>query len=305
MAELTIEAESFTYLQNRGTTGVSYATIHDAASGNQIGTDSENARELGQIYIPGAGQDLYRVFRFGLKFDCSALPAIFTITAAKIQLYAHSDNSSVDFEVTVVNGDDLDFPGVIADYGELLDEVTSYGAWDTVNWPGAASYIDINLNSTGIALIVDGVVKFGLRSSRDIAKTTPTTLEYGYFSPLSSPPKLVLTYSFAPTVTQQKPSNIQATVATGHGNITSVGDGTVSQHGHCWNRTGTPTTSDSKTELGAASAVGAFTSDMTDLQSGQRYYVRSYVTNEAGTAYSSTTWSFIAGGGGRHIALSG
>jgi len=109
----------------------------------------------------------------------------------------------------------------------------------------------------------------------------------------------------APTVTQEKPSNIQATVATGHGNITDLGSPSPTQHGHCWNRTGTPTTSDSKTENGAASATGGFTSAMTSLTSGRRYYVRAYATNAKGTSYSSTTWSFIAGGGGEHKALSG
>ena len=108
-----------------------------------------------------------------------------------------------------------------------------------------------------------------------------------------------------PTVTQIKPSNIQATVATGHGNITDLGSPNPTQHGHCWNRTGTPTTSDSKTELGAASTTGGFTSDITDLKSGLIYYMRSYATNAKGTVYSSTTWSFIAGGGGEHKALSG
>ena len=90
-----------------------------------------------------------------------------------------------------------------------------------------------------------------------------------------------------PTVTTQAVSGITTTTATGNGNITDLGNPNPTQHGVCWNTTGTPTVSDSKTEEGAASSTGAFTSSMTGLSSGITYYVRAYATNSVGTSYGT------------------
>ncbi len=88
-----------------------------------------------------------------------------------------------------------------------------------------------------------------------------------------------------PTVTTQAVTGVGTTTATGNGNITDLGDPNPTQHGVCWNTTGTPTTEDSKTEEGAASGTGAFTSNMTGLSNGTTYYVRAYATNAVGTEY--------------------
>jgi len=103
-----------------------------------------------------------------------------------------------------------------------------------------------------------------------------------------------ITLGSAPTVTTQAVTNISGTTATGNGTITSLGFPNPSAHGVCWNTTGTPTTADSKTDEGAASATGAFTSSMTGLVDGTKYYVRAYATNSEGTGYGAET-SFRAG----------
>lgn len=95
------------------------------------------------------------------------------------------------------------------------------------------------------------------------------------------------TAGVAPTVTTQSMSSIAATTATGNGNVTALGSEAPTQHGHCWNTTGTPTTSDNKTENGAKAATGAFTSSLTSLSSSTKYYVKAYATNGAGTSYGS------------------
>lgn len=89
----------------------------------------------------------------------------------------------------------------------------------------------------------------------------------------------------APTVTTQAVSDILHFTATGNGNITDLGGGSVTQHGVCWNTSGTPTTADDKTEEGVAGATGAFTSSMTGLSGNTLYYVRAYATSEYGTSY--------------------
>ena len=91
----------------------------------------------------------------------------------------------------------------------------------------------------------------------------------------------------APTVTTQAVTGIGTTTATGNSNITDLGTPNPTQHGVCWNTTGTPTIADSHTQEGAATATGAYTSSMTGLSSSTTYYVRAYATNTAGTAYGN------------------
>lgn len=96
----------------------------------------------------------------------------------------------------------------------------------------------------------------------------------------------------SPVVQTMAPTSITTTTCTGNGFISSIGDASVTQHGHCWNTTGNPTTSDSKTTNGVG-AVGAFTSAVTGLISGTRYYIKAYATNSYGTGYGDG-YSFIA-----------
>jgi photosystem II stability/assembly factor-like uncharacterized protein len=88
-----------------------------------------------------------------------------------------------------------------------------------------------------------------------------------------------------PTVTTSAVSSIESTQATGNGNITSLGSPNPTAHGVCWNTTGTPTISDSKTDEGAVSATGEFTTTITGLAGSTTYHVRAYATNTAGTSY--------------------
>ncbi len=89
----------------------------------------------------------------------------------------------------------------------------------------------------------------------------------------------------SPVVTTQAVTGIGTTTATGNGTITDLGSPNPTQHGVCWNTTGTPTIADSSTTEGAAAATGAFTSTMTGLSENTTYHVRAYATNSAGTAY--------------------
>ncbi|MDP4103308.1 MAG: hypothetical protein Q8935_00025 [Bacillota bacterium] len=91
----------------------------------------------------------------------------------------------------------------------------------------------------------------------------------------------------APTVTTEAVSSTPGEIPIGNGNITDLGSPNPTAHGICWNTTGTPTTSDSKVDRGAASVTGAFTVSMSDLKTGTTYYVRAYATNSAGTVYGN------------------
>lgn len=97
-----------------------------------------------------------------------------------------------------------------------------------------------------------------------------------------------ITMPVIPTVTTQTVTGITGTSATGNGNVTALGSPSPSQHGIVWSTSTNPTTAlSTKTTLGARSATGAFTSSITGLTAGTKYYVRAYATNTAGTAYGN------------------
>lgn len=89
-----------------------------------------------------------------------------------------------------------------------------------------------------------------------------------------------------PTVTTQSCTGVIAEKATGHGLIINSGTSAITQHGHCWGTSASPTTTlSTKTENGAAPNATRFTSNITGLVPGTAYYVRAYATNTTGTAY--------------------
>ena len=59
----------------------------------------------------------------------------------------------------------------------------------------------------------------------------------------------------------------------------------ITARGVCWSTSSNPTTADNKTIDGTG--VGTFTSAITGLASGVKYYVRSYATNSVGTIYGT------------------
>jgi len=100
-----------------------------------------------------------------------------------------------------------------------------------------------------------------------------------------------------PVVTTQACSAITPESATGHGNITSFGDDTPSQHGHCWSTSQNPTLADSHNHEGIPFAPGAFTSSITGLAPDTRYYIRAYATNPYGTSYGNQVSIYTYPGG--------
>jgi uncharacterized protein (TIGR02145 family) len=88
-----------------------------------------------------------------------------------------------------------------------------------------------------------------------------------------------------PTLTTTAITSITLTTAVSGGNITADGGGSVTARGVCWATTTNPTIINSLTTDGTGS--GSFTSNLTGLLPATTYYVRSYATNSAGTAYGN------------------
>lgn len=81
-------------------------------------------------------------------------------------------------------------------------------------------------------------------------------------------------------------SSITKTSATCGGIITTDGGSTITAKGVCWSSSTTsPTIINSKTNDGTG--ITQFTSNLTNLIPGTKYYVRSYASNSLGTVYSS------------------
>ncbi len=87
----------------------------------------------------------------------------------------------------------------------------------------------------------------------------------------------------APTVTTNDVSSVTSNSAVCGGNVTSAGNGTVTERGVCWSISENPTINDSHTNDGTG--TGSYTSNITNLIENTTYYVRAYATNEVGTAY--------------------
>ena len=87
-----------------------------------------------------------------------------------------------------------------------------------------------------------------------------------------------------PAVTTSSVSNISDYSATCGGNVTDDGGAEVTAKGIVWSTSESPTVSLS-TKSVAGKGIGEFSSSMTGLLPGTKYYVRAYATNSAGTSY--------------------
>ena len=78
-------------------------------------------------------------------------------------------------------------------------------------------------------------------------------------------------------------SNITTNTAEITGIVVDLGEG-ATNHGHCYGASPNVTVAGSKTQLGVPS-VGGFTSQLTNLDAGTKYYIKAYITNGTETVY--------------------
>jgi hypothetical protein len=82
-------------------------------------------------------------------------------------------------------------------------------------------------------------------------------------------------------------ANIGNTSATGHGDIISTDESTITAHGLCWDTLPEPTIQDSYSDEGSVSDTGAFQSNITGMVANKDYYARAYVSNSDTTIYGN------------------
>jgi uncharacterized protein (TIGR02145 family) len=88
-----------------------------------------------------------------------------------------------------------------------------------------------------------------------------------------------------PTLTTFEVTDITFTTASCNVNITNDGNSPITVRGVCWSESQNPRILDEKTIDG--NGVGEFTSDIIGLLPNTTYYIRSYATNNVGTAYGN------------------
>jgi hypothetical protein len=86
-----------------------------------------------------------------------------------------------------------------------------------------------------------------------------------------------------PVLTTTEITSVTPTTAVSGGNITDERGAAVSTRGVCWSTSANPAISNNRTTDGTG--TGSFASTIAGLEPGTKYYVRSYATNSAGTAY--------------------
>lgn len=86
-----------------------------------------------------------------------------------------------------------------------------------------------------------------------------------------------------PSLLTGEVSNVTQTTAVSGGDIINDGGSPLISRGVCWNTTQHPTINDFHSDNGKA--TGSFSSLLTDLTAGTKYFVRAYATNGEGAAY--------------------
>jgi hypothetical protein len=238
-------------------------------------------------------------------FDTSSLTSAVTITGATLKLYGSFDYSITDFNITVTSGMATypHDPLVVADFDKTL-YTSGGGTLGTASF-STSGYNDITLSATGYGWVSQtGTTKFCLMSSRDIAGTTPTGLEWvnvfayekgdGYW------PQLVVTFTADdPAITAVTASNIGATGARLNSTITDDGGELA---GDTEVRFGYGTTSEAAVDFDDYDTITDWVSgysegdnpyvDVSGLTHTTTYYFRAQVKNSTSTVTSTNEITF-------------
>ncbi|MBQ6071389.1 MAG: leucine-rich repeat protein, partial [Bacteroidales bacterium] len=185
-------------------------------------------------------------------------------------------------------------------WNSINEDLYQYGP------PGRESYMN---NATGFSAIPTGYAGLTSLESGNVAYFWSSTgspdayaLSYmilGYYSGvfmnvshegMRLAVRCVLGCSEPSTVVTSNVTNINASMATCGGNVTSDGGSPVTARGVCWSTAHNPTVNDSHTSDGTG--LGVFTSSITGLYLNTTYYVRAYSVNSAGITYGDEV-SFI------------
>jgi hypothetical protein len=149
--------------------------------------------------------------------------------------------------------------------------------------------VQILLQNRMIVNINPGQISYTQTLTQNDSKFSPSSLtsSIANFFTTSQKSKVFtfcLLYNQGDEIKLSSTASLDASGATGGGNISSDGGGLVTARGVVWGTSTLPTISLS-TRTNDGGGTGAFTSSMTGLSTNTKYYVRAYATNSAGTSY--------------------
>ncbi|HPW65626.1 MAG TPA: carboxypeptidase regulatory-like domain-containing protein [Salinivirgaceae bacterium] len=276
----TTETEKTVYVSN---TGIGTVTFNTTPSNNWISVS------------PNSGTVTNQTVPVTIKVNCAGLtPNSYTGT---VVFNSNSNSETVNLNLVIQNPSaptlncgqpgsvthaSAEIPGNIVNIG--TSSVTQHGhCWSTSPMPTTDNSRTYLGNATSANSFSSSLNNLTPNTTYYVRAYATNSVGTGYSSQVSfttlPPPTL-------PAVTMGSVSNLGHNSATISATLTNLGDGNVTQRGHCWNTTGSPTTSDSKTNLGSTATVGGFSSNLTGLIPTTTYYVRAYATNSLGTSYS-------------------
>lgn len=167
--------------------------------------------------------------------------------------------------------------------GEILDRgtsnVTKYGiCWSTSSSPTVDNEKTVNnIGSTDFTNTLTSLTQNTTYYVRAYATNNEGT---GY-----GDEKSFSTYEVTlATTTTSTPTLITTTEITIGGTINNNGNGDIFERGICWSTSPAPTINDNH-QVDSTNSGSTFTLNLTGLTSETTYYIRSYATNYAGTAY--------------------
>ena len=129
-------------------------------------------------------------------------------------------------------------------------------------------------------------MKYSIECYRYILLIVLITLGYSCKKDPYDPPEIT-----TPTLTTGEISNVMQTTAVSGGDIINDGGSVIISRGVCWNTAQNPTILDFHTTDGQG--TDSYTSILTDLSAGTKYFVRAYATNGKGTAYGNELYLFL------------
>ncbi|MBA7580736.1 hypothetical protein ES708_22630 [subsurface metagenome] len=164
-----------------------YILSHDGTTATAY--DTGDWWTVGQQFT----QDWYIVYRAGLFFDTSEIPAGAKIVSATLSYYVRA-KFGWDYDIVIVSGEDLSEPLQSHHYHDLLDDTQSLGSA-----PAEDSYRfqHIPLNEIGLLHInTTGLTKLALRTNEDIDYIPPTAWHFqrGYSAEYRTKPYLTISY---------------------------------------------------------------------------------------------------------------
>jgi len=193
----------------------------------------------------------------------------------------HRFDTAIDEDVGSITQVDITIKG----YGWA---VTLYGYYLYVKESGTWTQKDSHTGSSDQTLtaqytenfstiVSSGHIHWGVRSPKAVGQLGYLYSYYG---------EVVVSYTAvtAPTVTTQAATNVEATSATGNGNITDTGGENCTVRGFKYGLTETDTWD---VHDSGSFGAGTFSKGITGLSPGTTYYIRAYATNSAGTGYGA------------------